>query len=167
MNKWWLNGIKRTLQSLLEWVNHIQDRSPRQQASSLLSRNVHIPTPIVTAGSALVLFALLLPQVGLTLPNVTALAALIAALTLFFVIYIRVDLPQFVHDDEAVFLTGLSVILGVGLIELCQRFPFISPYGVPVGAIAILVTLLLHIRLAFLVSIVLAIFCGALYGLSF
>jgi putative nucleotidyltransferase with HDIG domain len=167
MNKWWLNGIKRTLQSMLEWVNRLQDRSPRQQASSLLARNVHIPTPIVTAGSALVLFALLLPQVGLSLPNVTALAALIAALTLFFVLYMRVDLPQFVHDDEAVFLTGLSVVLGVGLIELCQRFPVFSQYGVPVGAIAILVTLLLHIRLAFLVSVVLAIFCGALYGLSF
>ena len=167
MNTWWLNGIKRALQSMLDWVNRIQHRSPRQQASSILARNVHIPTPVVTAGSAVVLFALLLPAVGLSLPNVIFLTVLVATLTLFFVIYIRVDLPQFVHDDEAVFLTGLCVILGVGMIELCERFPVFSQYGVPVGAFAILVTLLLHVRLAFLVSVVLAIFCGALYGLSF
>ena len=33
------------------------------------------------------------------------------------------------------------MILGVGMIELCQRFPVFSQYGVPVGAFAILVTL--------------------------
>jgi len=52
----------------------------------------------VTAGSALVLFALLLPQVGLSLPNVTAFGGLDPPRSRsFFVIYIRVDLPQFVH----------------------------------------------------------------------
>jgi len=96
-----------------------------------------------------------------------ALAALIAVLTLFFVIYLRIDLPQFVNDDEAVFLIGLCMVLGVGFIELCARFPAFSPYGVPIGAIAILVMLLLHIRLAFLISAVLSIFCGVLYNLSF
>ncbi len=155
------------LQSMLEWVNRIQDKSPRQEASSLLARQVHIPTPIVTVGSAVVLFMLLLPQVGFAPARMLALAGLIAVLTLFFVIYIRIDLPQFVNDDEAVFLIGLSMVLGVAFIELCQRFPAFSQYGVPIGAIAILVTLLLHIRLAFLISVMLSIFCGVLYNLSF
>ncbi len=62
--KWWLNGLKGFLQSLLDWVNRLQNKSPRQQASSLLAKQVHIPTPIVTIGSAAVLFMLLLPQVG-------------------------------------------------------------------------------------------------------
>jgi putative nucleotidyltransferase with HDIG domain len=167
MLKWWLNGFKSILQSMLDWINRVQDRSPRQEASSLLARQVHIPTPIVTGGSAVVLFMLLLPQVGFALPRMLALAGLIAVLTLFFVIYIRIDLPQFVNDDEAVFLIGLCMVLGVGLIELCQRFSLFSQYAIPIGAIAILVTLLLHIRLAFLISVVLSIFCGVLYNLSF
>jgi len=167
MGKWWLNGLKRTLQSMLDWVNRIQSKSPRRGASSLLARQVHIPTPIVAVGSAVVLFMLLLPQVGFALPRVLALAGLIAVLTLFFVIYIRIDLPQFVNDDEAVFLIGLCMILGVGFIELCQRFPQFSQYGVPVGIIAILVTLLLHIRLAFLISVMLSLFCGVMYNFSF
>ncbi len=96
-----------------------------------------------------------------------ALAGLIVVLTAFFVMYIRIDLPQFANDDEAVFLIGLSMVLGVGFIELCQRFPEFSQYGVPIGTIAILVTLLLHIRLAFLISVILSIFCGVLYNLSF
>src|ERR1019366_3830234 len=167
MNTWWLKGIQRMLQSLLDWTNRIQDRSPRQQASSLLARQVHIPTPIVTAGAALMLFALLLPQVGFSLAPILALAGLLGLLTLFFVIYIRIDLPQFVNDDEAVFLIGLCMVLGVGFIELGQRFPVFSQYAVPVGAISIMVTLLLHIRLAFLISVVLSIFCGIFYNLSF
>ncbi len=155
------------LQSILDWIKRIQSRSPRQQATSLLARQVHIPTPIVTAGSAIMLFALLLPQIGFSLFPLLALAALLGVLTLFFVLYIRTDLPQFVNDDEAVFLIGFCTVLGVGLIELCQRFPKFSQFGVPVGAITILVTLLLHIRLAFLISVVLAIFCGIFYNLSF
>ncbi len=155
------------LQSLLDWTNRLQDRSPRQRASSLLARQVHIPTPMVTVGAALMLFALLLPQVGFSFAPILALAALLGLLTLFFVIYIRIDLPQFVNDDEAVFLIGLCMVLGVGFIELGQRFPVFSQYAVPVGAISILVTLLLHIRLAFLISVVLSIFCGIFYNLSF
>src|SRR5436309_7120518 len=167
MGKWWLNRFKNALQSMLDWVNRVQNKSPRQEASSLLARQVHVPTPVVTVSSAVVLFVLLLPQVGTSVSRILALAGLIALLTLFFVLYIRIDLPQFVNDDEAVFLIGLCMILGVGFIELCQRFPPFSQYGVPVGTIAILVTLLLHIRLAFLISVVLSVFCGALYNLSF
>ncbi len=167
MYKWWLTTVKRYLQSMLDWVSRAQDKSPRQQASSLLARNVHVPTPIVTVGSSLVLFALLLPQIDVTLPRVLALAGLIAVLTLFFVIYIRLDLPQFVHDDEAVFLIGLCMVLGVGLIEISQKIPRFSQYAVPIGGITMLVTLLLHVRLAFLVGVMLSIFCGVLYNLSF
>src|SRR5690242_6852685 len=112
MAKWWLQWLRGLLQSLLDWVNHTLAKSPRQQASSLLSREVHVPTPIVTAGSAFILFALLLAQVGWDLPKVAALAGLIALLTVFFVIYLNIDLPQFLNDDEAVFLIGLSMVLG-------------------------------------------------------
>src|ERR1035437_610456 len=167
MTKWWLNGLKRLLQSMLDWVNRAQGRSPRLAASSLLAREVHIPSPVVTVGSALILFALLLPQVGLTLSKMGALAGLIAVVMLFFILYMRTDLPQFVNDDEAVFLIGFCLVFGVAMVELCQRFSWFSPYAVPVGAITILVTLLLHIRLAFLIGVVLSLFCGVLYGLSF
>lgn len=167
MMKWWLGHTKHILQSLLDWVNRLNDRSPRQEASSLLAKRVHIPTPIVAVGSAIVLFALLLPLVDLSLPHVLALAGLIAVLTLFFVLYIRIDLPEFAHDDEAVFLIGLSMVLGVSLIELCQKIPHFSQYGVPIGAITMLVTLLLHVRLAFFIGIILSIACGILYNLSF
>jgi len=167
MGPWWLNGLKRALQSMLDWVHRAEKQNPRQKAPSLLARQIHIPTPIVTVGAAAVLFAMLLPQVGFTLSKIAALAGLIAVLALFFVLYIRADLPQFVNDDEAVFLIGLLMVLGVGIVELCQRFEDFSPYGVPIGAITILATLLLHIRLGFLIGVMLSLFCGVLYGLSF
>jgi putative nucleotidyltransferase with HDIG domain len=167
MAAWWLNGLKRMLQSMLDWVHRAENRSPLRKAPSLLGREIHVPTPIVTLGSAVMMFALLLPQAGFTLSRIVALAGLIAVLTLFFVLYVHTDLPQFVNDDEAVFLIGFLMVLGVGIVELCQRFEGFSAYGVPIGAITILVTLLLHIRLAFLIGVMLSLFCGVLYGLSF
>ena len=167
MGSWWLNGLKRMLQSMLDWIHRAEDLSPRRKVPSLLARQIHVPTPIVTVGAALVLFVMLLPQVGFTLSRISALAGLIAVLALFFVLYVRADLPQFVNDDEAVFLIGLLMVLGVGIVELCQHFEDFSSYGVPVGAITILATLLLHIRLGFLIGVMLSLFCGVLYGLSF
>src|SRR5262249_49917177 len=77
------------------------------------------------------------------------------------------DLPQFVNDDEAVFLTGLSMVVGVILIELGLGIPGFPVFAIPVGAIAIVVTLLLHIRLALLINVVLAIVAGVLNHFSF
>lgn len=169
--RWWLQTLKKTLQAALAWVDSGLNRSPRQEASSLLAREVHVPTPLVTTGSAVILFALLLPQVGFSIQRILALAGLIGLLVLFFVLYVRYDLPQFAHDDEAVFLMGFCVVIGVGLIELCQRVPRYAQqgvqYGIPLGAIAIVVTLLLHLRLAFLISVILSIFNGVLNDLSF
>ena len=98
--------------------------------------------------------------------KIIALSGLIALLVLFLILYIRYDLPQFLHDDEAVFLTGFCLVVGVGLIEGCQLIPRFSQYGVPLGAIGIVITMLLHIRLAFLVCVVLSIFCGVLNNFS-
>jgi hypothetical protein len=166
-SRWWLDPLRRWLQTLLRWVEAQRRESARKEQSSLLAREVHVPTPLVTLGSGLVLFFLLLPQVGFTPQRMVALVGLIGLLVIFFVMYFRYDLPQFVHDDEAVFLTGFCIVLGVGIVEVCLLIPHFSQYAVPLGAIAIVVTLLLHVRLALLVSIVLAIFCGVLNGYSF
>ena len=128
---------------------------------------MHIPTPLVTAGCAAVLFCVLLPETALVLKKVWALIGLLGFLVFFFVAYFRYDLPQFVHDDEAVFLTGLCLVLGVILIELGLAIPNFPMFAVPLGAIAIVVTLLLHIRLALLINVVLAIVAGVLNKFSF
>lgn len=167
-SRWWLDWLKRFLQSLLSWVDAVQRQSPRKERSPLLSREVHVPTPVVTAGAAAVLFFILLPETGLTMQRIFALIGLLTLLVLFFIIYFRYDLPQFVNDDEAVFLTGLSVVLGVLLVEVGHALaPRISEFAIPVGAIAIVVTLLLHIRLALLITIVLSIVAGFLTKGSF
>lgn len=165
--RWWLEGTRKVLQALLTWIDAGLNRSPRQEASSILAREVHVPTPIVTLGAALILFALLLPQIGFSIQKVLALAGFVMLLVLFFVLYMRIDLPQFIHDDEAVFLTGFCLVLGVALVEACQVIPNFSPYAIPVASIAMVIAMLLHLRLAFLVSVVLAIFSGVLNNFSF
>jgi cyclic-di-AMP phosphodiesterase PgpH len=167
MGRWWLDWARRLLQSILSWIEQVQQRSPRKDRDSLLSKEVHVPTPIVAAGAALVLFCLLLPEAGLTFPHVVALTGLLILLVFFFVIYIRYDLPQFANDDEAVFLTGLCVVLGVLFIEVWRAFPRLHETAIPLGAIAIIVTLLLHLRLALVIGIVLAIVAGVLNHFSF
>src|SRR5258708_40255190 len=109
VSRWWLGWLRRLLQSLLSWVDAVQGRNFRKEKTPLLSREVHVPTPLVTAGAAAVLFFILLPETGLTLPRMMALVGLLGLLVAFFVIYFRYDLPEFVNDDEAVFLRGLCV----------------------------------------------------------
>ncbi len=161
------SGLRRFLQSMLTWIDSLQDRSARQDRASFLSREIHVPTPLVTAAAVGVLFIILLPEIGLSPQRVVCLAGLLGLLLVFFVVYIRYDLPQFVNDDEAVFLTGLCIVLGVLLIEMGHAIATFSPYAVPIGAVAIIVSLLLHIRLALLISIVLAIVAGILNKFSF
>lgn len=176
MTHWWLNFFRGTLQRLLAWVDgRLKGAAQIRRRDHFFAREIHIPTPLVTVGTALVLFGLLVPHVGLQAHRIFALAGLIALLTTFFVLYFIVDLPQFVHDDEAVFLTGTCIVLGVIMVEACrylsQEFRGVPPefayYGVPLGAIAIVVTLLLNIRLALLICVVLSIFCGVLNQMSF
>jgi putative nucleotidyltransferase with HDIG domain len=166
--RWLLKPIASTLKTLLGWVERGQDESHlRMESSSLLAREVHVPTPLVTAGAAAVLFFVLLPETGLVPQKVWALVGLLGFLVFFFVAYFRFDLPQFVHDDEAVFLTGLSVVLGVLFIEGGLRVQGFPAFSIPLGAVAIVVTLLLHIRLALLINVVLAIVAGVLNKFSF
>lgn len=167
MIRWWMGWVKRLLQSLLAWISAVEDESPRKDKTSFLSREVHVPTPLVTAGAAAVLFFVLIPEIGLTVPHVVSLLGFLTLLVFFFVVYFRYDLPQFINDDEAVFLTGLCVVLGVIFIEIGRAVPHFSELAVPVGAIAIVVTLLLHIRLALLINMVLALVAGVLNNFSF
>src|SRR5690242_16145428 len=110
MVKWWLKSLKDVLQTMLDWVTRAEGQSPRRSSTTFFGRQIHIPTPIVTVGAAVFLFLLLLPQVGFAFSRINALAGLIFVLTLFFVLYVRADLPQFVHDDEAVFLMGFCIV---------------------------------------------------------
>ncbi len=167
MFRWWLGWLKRLLQSLLSWINQVEGANPRKEKRTFLSRDVHVPTPLVAAGAAAVLFFVLVPEIGLNLPHVLSLMGLLALLVFFFVVYFRYDLPQFINDDEAVFLTGLCVVLGVILVEIGRASPRFSALAVPVGAISIVVTLLLHIRLALLINMVLAVVAGVLNDFSF
>ncbi len=166
MSTWYLAPLRKLLKTLLSWVENRQGERPRRE-STFLSREIHIPTPLVTAGAAIVLFCVLLPETGMASKKIGALIGLLAFLVFFFVAYFRYDLPQFVNDDEAVFLTGMCVVLGVIFVELGLAIPGFPMFAVPVGAIAIVVTLLLHIRLALLINVVLAIVAGVLNKFSF
>ena len=167
MTQSWLRAFRRLLQGMLSWVEALQKRSPRKEGRSFFSREVHIPTPLVTAGAAAVLFFILLPEVGLTPRHLICLLGFLGFLVAFFVIYFRYDLPQFTNDDEAVFLTGVCILLGVLFIEVGRVIPSFSEFAVPVGSIAIVVTLLLQIRLALLINIVLALIAGFLNRFSY
>ena len=168
MRRWWLDWFRRFLQSILAWVDAVQSKSPRTNRVAWHAREVHVPTALITGGVAAVLFFILLPETGFAFYRMLALAGLIALLVCFFTIYFRYDLPQFINDDEAVFLAGLCVVLGVLFVELAQTAsPHFSIFATPVAAIAIVVTLLLHVRLALLISVVLSIVAGILGHFSF
>lgn len=176
MSHWAWEPIKRALQGSLAWIEaHQRKTAAPRRHEGFLAREIHIPTPLITGAIALVLFALLIPQVGFDPHRILALAGLILLGSIFFVLYFRADLPEFANDDEAVLLTGTCLLLGVGMIEAARfaadEFKGIpmefSLYGVPLAAVGIVAALLLNIRAAFLISVVLALVAGILNRMSF
>jgi putative nucleotidyltransferase with HDIG domain len=168
-NRWWLEPLRRTLLSLLAWVDAQRGKpeSARGEKASFLYREIHVPTILIAISAAVALFVLLAPEVGFVSPRLLTLAGMIAMVLFFFILYFRYDLPELVNDDEVVLLTSLCLMLGVILIEIGSFIPGFSEFGVPIGAIAIVATLLLHIRLALLISVVLSLMAGVVSRYSF
>lgn len=133
----------------------------------MLRRRVRVPAGLVTLVCAVIVFFGLLPWLGISASRLWALLVLLAMSVGFFVVYCRYDMPDLVRDDEAVFLTGFLAVFGVFLLELGRIFQGFPSFGVPLAAVSMLATMLLNVRLAVVLTMLLALLAGVINGFSF
>ena len=166
-SRWWLDPVRRLLQNLLAWVDSKRRESPRKDKASLLSREIHVPTPLVTLGAAVVLFFLLLPQVGFSPQKVFAPGGVDRLVGGLFRHVFPLRSAAVYSRRRSGFLTGLCLILGVGLVEVPLFSSALLAIRRARGRDHIGHDAALDVRLALLVTVVLSIFCGVLNNFSF
>ncbi len=161
--------LRPFLLRLLRWTERSGPLSvPR--SSLFLHREVHVPTWAVALAVWIMLSFVLFLKIGPGWPEAAAVFILSLALLILFVLYIRFDHPELMHDEDAVALLGVLVVGSVLAMELwfdaSGRHPWISPYGFPLPAVGILAAVLLHPRLAVVTTVVLSLVFGILSGFS-
>ncbi|MBL8023684.1 MAG: HDIG domain-containing protein [Elusimicrobia bacterium] len=150
---------------LLRWTEK-SGPLPGPRASVFLHREVHVPTWVVGLTVWVLLTGVLFLELG---PGFSALAAVLiltTALVALFRLFLRYDHPDLFHDDDAIALVGVLVVATVLGMELWFRHGAFSPYGMPLSAVSILVTILLHPRIGVVLTLVLALLFGILNSFS-
>jgi membrane-associated HD superfamily phosphohydrolase len=112
------------------------------------------------------LSAVLFSELGPGVPALVAVLILTTGLVGLFRLFIRHDHPELYHDDDAIALVGILVVGAVLGMELWFRQGWVSPYGMPLAAVSILVTVLIHPRIGVVLTLVLALLFGLLNSFS-
>lgn len=163
--------LRALLIKILSWTERKESgTAPRARKTSFWRQEVHLPTWLVAFLVGVFLFVTLFLEVGFTWPHALGLLILTGLLLALFVFYIRRDLPQIAKDDEAVLLLGLLVLSGVMVIEiwgqLARARTEVSLYGIPLAATSLLTAVLLHPRLAIIVTVVMSLVFGLMNNFS-
>jgi cyclic-di-AMP phosphodiesterase PgpH len=164
--------LRAALLRLAAWLEgRPASSSPAAHRESLLQRDVRVPAKFVGAALWAMLVVVLYQELGPGWDKAAAIALLTGVVAALFIVYLRRDHQDLMHDEEAVSLLGVLLIVTVWLMELwvevSRMYPRLSPLGMPVAAAPILVALLLSARLAVMVGVALGVLYGVINGFSF
>ncbi|MBK8575507.1 MAG: HDIG domain-containing protein [Elusimicrobia bacterium] len=161
--------VSHTLRPLLIRLLRWTERSgplPGPRSSVFFHREVHVPTWVVGAGVWGMLTAVLFLELGPGWGALISVAILTTGLVGLFRLFIHHDHPELVHDDDAIALVGVLVVAAVLGMNLWFHTGGLVPYGMPLSAVSILVTVLLHPRVGVVLTLVLALLFGILNSFS-
>ena len=164
------NFLRRVLQRLLERLDRAEKRPPRSQKLSWLEMEYHIPPWVIGVLSVVGLFGVLSWKEDFNFYQYWAVGLFAILSIALFGFYLVRDHPDIAKSDEATALTAVLFFLSLLWIYLVQflaeHFRMINLYGTPIGFGPLLVALLLNVRLAVIMSFVIALFFGILSGYS-
>lgn len=159
------HSLRPFLLRLLHWTEK-SGPLPGPRTSLFLHREVHVPTWLVALTVWAMLSAVLFSELGPGFRALVAVLLLTTGLVGLFRLFIRHDHPELYHDDDAIALVGILVVGAVLGMELWFRQGWVSPYGMPLAAVSILVTVLIHPRIGVVLTLVLALLFGLLNAFS-
>ncbi len=163
------HSLRPVLIRLLRWTEK-SGPLPPPRASLFLHREVRVPPAAVAVAVWSMLSAVLFAEVGPGWRPLAAVLILTTALIAFFHLYLRHDHPELARDEDAVALLGVLLVasaLGMGLwFGASRHHAWVSPYGFPLAAVSILAAVLLHPRVAVVLTLVLSLLFGILSAFS-
>jgi putative nucleotidyltransferase with HDIG domain len=161
--------LRPFLLRLLHWTERTSPLSgPR--SSMFLEREIHIPPGVVALVVGVFLTLALVSELGWGPRPLGAALILTGALVFLFALYLRQDHPDIIKDADAVALLGVLTVAGVLGTEVwldwARRQVWVSPYGLPLAGISVLTAVLLHPRVAVVLTLVLSLVFGLLNAFS-
>lgn len=162
--------LKGLLSRLLQKLDQIEKKSPRQIKLRWYRADYHIPPLFVVVITAILFWGLIVWEGDYTATAYTAIGLIVVFLTVLFSLYIRHEFPDLSRSDDAMTLLAVLFLTSVFWIELTNyvslRFYIVSPYATPVTIGPLLVALLLHPRVGLIVGVVLGLLCGYVNAFS-
>ena len=132
---------------------------------TLLQMDIHIPPFLVAAGCVTSLILIFLFHFGWYGSTFVSTTLFVLLVLVFFVIYLQNEFPELVKDDEAMMLLGTLIVFFTTVIVSLKIWNF-SFYLTPLAAASILAALLLHFRIAIILTLTLTLFFSIVNGFS-
>lgn len=165
-----IDALRQLLKRGLERLDKIETATPRTQKKSWYQIEYHLPPFVVAVASTLVLYLTLLWGTEFSFSQLIALGVFVLLLVGLFVSYVVADHPALSKDDDAMGLLAVLFFTSLFFIKLISLFAgqpdWFSVYVTPVSIAPLLVTLLLHSRIAIVMSFIVAVLFGYVNSFS-
>lgn len=157
--------VRRLIQPVIDW-SEARPRTAGVSSATFWSREIRVPTKLIGALMVLVFYGTILSEVGIGWRPALGVALLLGLVIYLAVFYLHRDYPGIFDSHRTLALLG-TLASGFVLVMAGLRQLDASPYLVPVAAAGMLVTILVHPRLALLMVFALALFLGVVYAIDF
>lgn len=165
-----IDFIRRILQASIDWLNRIEKSPPRSKKRPWYNMEIHIPPMVVAIISGLALFGLLNYALHSNLKQSISLAIFLTIAVCLFVLYLVTSHKKLAQSEDAMGLLSVTFFITVILIIVCKylsdQYDFFSPYLTPIAMAPLLTALLIHPRLALVLSFVISLVFGVINNFS-
>src|SRR4051812_23637710 len=152
-----LEFIRRFLTRSLEKIERLETATPRAKRKAWYQIDYHFPPMVVAITSAIILYFVLWWNLDLTVVQSVALVIFVLLLVGLFSFYVSRDHAQLAKNDDAMALLAVIFFTDLFFIKFVALFSgqaWITPYITPISIGPLLAALLLHQRIAVILSFI-------------
>jgi putative nucleotidyltransferase with HDIG domain len=143
---------------MLLWTEKKQKPAVREKLP-FWSREIHFSPSLIVIVSILLIFVMLLLEVGPSVSKILGLIIFLAIGLAGFLIYLKKEAPELVKDNDAMMLLGLIAVISVMVIESIKSIPTVSAFLIPISGMVVLTSLLLGRHIALILALTISFIC--------
>ncbi len=158
LNDWLKAQIKLWLLFLIRKLDENYHNVPiiRLSADSSFNRKLKIPFAVIMAVTSIILYSMILFQVGLSLRNAVAVFIIFSIILFFVIFYITKSTKISKIDNDTAILVSFILIVSLLIFQIFEHS--LSPVAFPMSAFAMILSVLISLRAGFIYIFVMTIF---------
>jgi putative nucleotidyltransferase with HDIG domain len=164
LNKPVVNFFRSALTRVVDWLDRLEQQTPRASEHAWHMREIHFPPVIIAIVSTILLYFSLFYGSNTNWAHAGLLGIFVILSVTLFTFYLKKDHIELAKSDDAMALLSVIFFTTVIFIKFVaiysKSIPWLTPYATPISIAALLTTLLLNQRLGMVVGFVTAILFG-------